>query len=98
MLRTTTPIILALIAFAISSCRKTPTTSGSGSLLATWKKPHMSYTLGVTFKSDNTFIFGIYSGSSYTETIVPLHIPAYILPIHPALWRLALASNLFTTM
>jgi hypothetical protein len=29
----------------------------------------MSYTLGLTFKSDNTFSFGIYSGSCYTKTI-----------------------------
>lgn len=64
--------IIAFFLFAIvcvlSSCNKdNPATTSS--LQATWKKTYNGYTVGVTFKSDNTFSFGIYTGSSYTETI-----------------------------
>ena len=68
MKRTTFTIALALTLLGMSSCKKADTTN-SGTLIGTWKKPYMSYTVGATFKSDNTFSFGIFSGPVYTETI-----------------------------
>lgn len=60
--------IISLFVVLLSSCKKDDTTSTT-SLVGTWKKPYQSYTVGITFKSDNTFSFGIYNGSSYAETI-----------------------------
>lgn len=62
-------LLLTLIV-SISSCKKDDNNSTtSNTLLATWKKPYQSYTVGVTLTSDNKFSFGIYSGSTYVETI-----------------------------
>lgn len=64
-------LLLALIV-SISSCKKDDSNNSptnTNALLATWKKPYQSYTVGVTLTSDNKFSFGIYSGSTYVETI-----------------------------
>lgn len=67
-------IVLVLMASLcmVSSCKKDDdnnTGINTQNLLGTWKKPYQSYTVGVSFKNDGHFSFGVYSGSVYAETI-----------------------------
>ena len=69
MKRATIIIALALMLLGMSSCKKADTTTTSGSLVGTWTKPYMAYTVDVVFMADTTSSFGIFSGSTYAETI-----------------------------
>lgn len=70
-LKIATLFMMALILMA-SSCKKSDVDdvkNTDSNLQATWKRPYNTSQVGITFKADNTFSFGIYNGSSYVETI-----------------------------